>query len=57
MSIIRGRGRPDYYRGGGRERYSPGRDLPPPKRMRSEWGEDNRSRYPGMDLFEILLFH
>ncbi|XP_004534683.1 serrate RNA effector molecule homolog isoform X1 [Ceratitis capitata] len=39
------RPRPDYrdYRSGGRERYgSPGREMPPAKRMRPDWGEDMR---------------
>ncbi|XP_054736326.1 serrate RNA effector molecule homolog isoform X2 [Anastrepha obliqua] len=40
-----GRPRPDYrdYRGGARERYgSPGREMPPAKRMRPDWGDDLR---------------
>ncbi|XP_067627110.1 serrate RNA effector molecule homolog isoform X1 [Eurosta solidaginis] len=51
------RPRPDYrdYRsgGGGRERYgSPGREMPPTKRMRPDWGEELRAnpRY-GYDPF------
>ncbi|XP_018791985.1 PREDICTED: serrate RNA effector molecule homolog isoform X2 [Bactrocera latifrons] len=41
-----GRPRPDYreYRPGGRERYgSPGREMPPAKRMRPDWGDDMRA--------------
>ncbi|XP_011184461.2 serrate RNA effector molecule homolog [Zeugodacus cucurbitae] len=41
-----GRPRPDYreYRSGGRERYgSPGREMPPAKRMRPDWGDDMRA--------------
>lgn len=49
-----GRARPDYrdYRGP-REKYSPGRELPPAKRMRSHWGEDMRPnpRYGGYDPY------
>lgn len=44
----RGRSKPDYrdFRGGGgvRDRYSPGRDFPPMKRMRPDWDE-GRPRY------------
>ncbi|KAL5285783.1 SRRT family protein [Megaselia abdita] len=40
----RNRARPTYgdYR---RDRFSPGRDLPPSKRMRGDWGDDMRGRY------------
>ncbi len=49
--MLRNRSRPDYrdYR---RERYSPGRDLPPVKRMRGEWGDD-RSRFVPHDPYGI----
>ncbi|XP_055857841.1 serrate RNA effector molecule homolog [Episyrphus balteatus] len=49
-----GRTRPDYrdYRGP-REKFSPGRELPPAKRIRPDWGEDIRqnSRYGGYDQY------
>ncbi|XP_055917768.1 serrate RNA effector molecule homolog isoform X2 [Eupeodes corollae] len=49
-----GRARPDYrdYRGP-REKYSPGRELPPAKRIRPDWGEDIRPnpRYGGYDQY------
>lgn len=40
----RNRARPTYgdYR---RDRFSPGRDMPPSKRMRPDWGDDMRGRY------------
>ncbi|XP_037918598.1 serrate RNA effector molecule homolog isoform X2 [Hermetia illucens] len=56
---FRGRARPDYgeYRGGGggrgRDRYSPGRDLPPPKRMRPDWGDEGRPRYGGHEGYPM----
>lgn len=49
---FRGRGgRPDYrdYRNV-RDRYSPGREAPPMKRMRGDW-DDGRPRYGGHEPF------
>lgn len=52
-----GRARPDYrdYRGP-REKYSPGRELPPGKRMRPDWGEDMRPN-PHYGGYEQYLLH
>ncbi|XP_037946952.1 serrate RNA effector molecule homolog isoform X2 [Teleopsis dalmanni] len=54
-----GRARPEYrdYRGG-RDRYgSPGRDMPPAKRMRSDWGDDIRPRYAGYDPYMMQAWN
>lgn len=46
----RNRARPNYgdYR---RDRFSPGRDMPPSKRMRPDWGDDMRGRYDPYGLY------
>lgn len=37
--------RPNYGDYNRRDRFSPGRDMPPSKRMRPDWGDDMRGRY------------